>query len=213
MARQPRIESIDGMGWLQQTFAQRYNGRHRRFGHLFQGRSKAQVIDSESDENYFRSVGNYIHLNPAPARAGLIGGNRRCRILADFQWSSFPLYLAADQEDRRAKNGDCLAIEKAEDGEQRMDQPAPVDGVLHERKQRSAKDRRNEGEEPGSVVNKAGRNSNILVPTPILLFTEIDWLPLLTEIHFMPIDAGGHNKAVFRRPKLTHEINPFVQNL
>lgn len=86
----PNGNLIDGMRWLQQTFTQRYNARHNRFGHVYQGRYKAQIIDVERSEDYFRKVGNYIHLNPA--RAGLIAGNRRYRMLADFPWSSFPLY-------------------------------------------------------------------------------------------------------------------------
>jgi hypothetical protein len=33
------------MKWLQGAYTQRYNGRHRLFGHLFQGRYKAVVVD------------------------------------------------------------------------------------------------------------------------------------------------------------------------
>jgi hypothetical protein len=34
------------MAWLQTTYTVRFNRRHRRSGHLFQGRLKAQVIDA-----------------------------------------------------------------------------------------------------------------------------------------------------------------------
>jgi REP element-mobilizing transposase RayT len=36
---------VAGMKWLQSTYTQRYNARHRVFGHLFQGRYKALVVD------------------------------------------------------------------------------------------------------------------------------------------------------------------------
>ncbi len=37
---------------------------HKLWGHLFQGRCKAKVVDDE-DASYFRVVSEYIHLNPA----------------------------------------------------------------------------------------------------------------------------------------------------
>src|SRR5437899_1259584 len=80
---------VAGMKWLQGTYTQRYNGRHRFFGHLFQGRYKAVVVDGRQDENYFQVVSTYIHLNPA--RAGLIRiGEQR---LKRYRWSSYPWYL------------------------------------------------------------------------------------------------------------------------
>ncbi|MEM0897029.1 MAG: transposase, partial [Verrucomicrobiota bacterium] len=58
----PRANLVDGMKWLQGTFTQRWNARHRKRGHLFQGRYKAQNVEDDSD-NYFKTVANYIHLN------------------------------------------------------------------------------------------------------------------------------------------------------
>lgn len=77
---------VDGMKWLQGTFTQRYNASHRLWGHLFQGRYKAKVID-DSDPAYFRRVGEYIHLNPA--KAGLV----KVGELDRYPWGSYPLYL------------------------------------------------------------------------------------------------------------------------
>lgn len=82
----PAGNLVDAMKWFQGTFTQRYNAGHRLWGHLFQGRYKAKVVD-DSDPAYFRLVGEYIHLNPADA--GLVGAGR----LADYPWSSYPLYL------------------------------------------------------------------------------------------------------------------------
>ena len=66
----------------------RYNRRHRLSGHLFQGRYKAVVVDSE-ESRYFAVLSDYIHLNPIRAR--MIGLNGR---LFDYAWSSYPLYAA-----------------------------------------------------------------------------------------------------------------------
>src|SRR5882724_5993411 len=52
----PEPNLVAGMKWLQGTYTQRYNGRHRFFGHLFQGRYKAVVVDGRQDENYFQVV-------------------------------------------------------------------------------------------------------------------------------------------------------------
>jgi hypothetical protein len=34
------------MKWLQGMFTQRYNARHKQWGHLFQSRYKAKVVDA-----------------------------------------------------------------------------------------------------------------------------------------------------------------------
>jgi len=84
----PEPNLVAGMKWLQSTDTQRYNGRHELFGHLFQGRYKAVIVDGH-EPMYFQVVSTYIHLNPA--RAGLIRiGEQR---LKRYRWSSYPWYL------------------------------------------------------------------------------------------------------------------------
>ncbi len=82
----PQGNLVDAMKWFQGTFTQRYNARHKLWGHLFQGRYKAKVVDDE-DASYFRIVSEYIHLNPADARIVELGE------LKNYPWSSYPLYL------------------------------------------------------------------------------------------------------------------------
>ncbi len=60
----PEPNLVDGMRWLQSTYTQRFNARHKVWGHLFQGRYKALPVD---EGEYFRTVADYIHLNPARA--------------------------------------------------------------------------------------------------------------------------------------------------
>ena len=53
------------VGWLQTTYSIRFNRRHRRSGHLFQGRFKAHLIEADS---YAARLISYIHLNPVRPR-------------------------------------------------------------------------------------------------------------------------------------------------
>ena len=65
-----------GMQWLNGVYAQRFNRRRERFGHLFAGRFGARVIE---DENYLERACEYVLLNPV--RAGL------CDRPGDWRWS------------------------------------------------------------------------------------------------------------------------------
>ena len=84
----PEGNLVSGMKWVQGAYTQRYNSRHKLFGHLFQGRYKAVIVDGQ-DENYFPVVSTYIHLNPARAKLIRIGEER----LKRYRWSSYPWYL------------------------------------------------------------------------------------------------------------------------
>jgi REP element-mobilizing transposase RayT len=84
----PEGNLIEGMKWVQGAYTQRYNSRHKLFGHLFQGRYKAVIVDGQG-EGYFPVVSTYIHLNPARAKLIRIGEQR----LKRYRWSSYPWYL------------------------------------------------------------------------------------------------------------------------
>jgi putative transposase len=86
----PEANLSSGMRVLLGTFSQAWNSRYQRRGHVFQGRYKAVPVAGESaaDAHYFKSVADYIHLNPA--RAGLAGGAKGK--LVNFPWSSLPRY-------------------------------------------------------------------------------------------------------------------------
>jgi putative transposase len=55
-----------GMRQLNGVYTQRFNRRHRRPGHVFQGRYKAIVVEKES---YLLELCRYVVLNPVRARA------------------------------------------------------------------------------------------------------------------------------------------------
>ena len=89
----PEGNLVAGMKWLQGAYTQRYNGRHKVFGHLFQGRYKAVPVAAAAT-GYLATVSTYIHLNPA--RAGLIRSGEKK--LKRYRWSSYPWYLTAGRE-------------------------------------------------------------------------------------------------------------------
>ncbi|MGB6043336.1 MAG: transposase [Pirellulales bacterium] len=82
----PRANLSAGMQHLNGSYTSYFNRRHRRAGHLFQGRFKAQLVE---DEGYFCELSRYIHLNPV--RAKIVDRPERHR------WSSYPGYHRADR--------------------------------------------------------------------------------------------------------------------
>ena len=65
----PEPNLVDGMKWLQSTFANRFNRYRQANGHVFQGRYKAILLDGDA----LGPVCHYIHLNPV--RAGLVAAS------------------------------------------------------------------------------------------------------------------------------------------
>lgn len=83
----PQGNLVAGMKWLLGTYTGRFNRRHKLFGHLFSGRYKAVVVDG-SGNGYFKTVCDYVHLNPS--RAELLSADEPLR---KYAWSSWPEYL------------------------------------------------------------------------------------------------------------------------
>jgi len=67
-----------GMQYLNGRYAQNFNGRHRRHGHLFGGRFYSVLIETES---HLLAALRYVARNPVAA--GL------CESPAEWRWSSF----------------------------------------------------------------------------------------------------------------------------
>lgn len=61
----PRANLVEGMRWLQGTFAIRFNRFRDERGHLFQGRYKSLLVDPADG---LGPLCHYIHLNPVRAR-------------------------------------------------------------------------------------------------------------------------------------------------
>ncbi len=69
-----------GMRQLNGIYAQHFNQKHQRVGHLLQGRYRSILVDKE---NYLLELSRYIVLNPV--RAGIVKDPK------DYQWSSYPV--------------------------------------------------------------------------------------------------------------------------
>jgi REP element-mobilizing transposase RayT len=78
LIRTPDGNLSKGMRQLNGVYTQAGNRRHRRVGHLFQGRFKAILVDSDA---YLLELSRYVVLNPV--RAGMV------KTPADWPWSSY----------------------------------------------------------------------------------------------------------------------------
>ncbi len=78
MIETPEGNLSKGMRQLNGVYTQQFNRRHRRVGHVFQGRYKAIVVERDS---YLLELSRYIVLNPV--RAGMV------RSAAHYRWSSY----------------------------------------------------------------------------------------------------------------------------
>ena len=94
MIETPEANLTKGMRHLNGVFTQWSNRRHKRSGHLFQGRYKAILVDRDS---YFLELARYIVLNPV--RAAMVKHPRL------WAWSSYgtmigtspaPVWLTTD---------------------------------------------------------------------------------------------------------------------
>ena len=81
LIRTQRANLSKAMQWLGVTYTRRFNNRHSRSGHLFEGRFKSIIVQNDA---YMMQLSCYIHRNPL--RAGII------KRLSDYKWSSYRAY-------------------------------------------------------------------------------------------------------------------------
>ena len=108
MLETPEANLSRAMQWLGVSYSVWFNRRHRRVGHLFQGRFKAVIVE---DERGWQEVARYVHLNPvrlaamelgkrqrSASRVGLVKKpktellDQRLAVLRGYRWSSYPGY-------------------------------------------------------------------------------------------------------------------------
>lgn len=77
---EPNLKQI--MQNINTSYTVYVNRKHKRSGHLFQGRYKAFLVDKDS---YLLELSRYIHLNPV--RVGIVRGPEK------WEWSSYGAYL------------------------------------------------------------------------------------------------------------------------
>jgi putative transposase len=83
----PEPNLVEGMHWLQSTWATRFNRFRQERGHLFQGRYQSLLIE---DAAALARVVDYIHLNPV--RAKIVPPEQ----VRHFRWSSFAGIVRGD---------------------------------------------------------------------------------------------------------------------
>jgi putative transposase len=90
VAQTRRANLVRWMHWLMVSYTVFFNRRHRRSGHLFQGRYKSFLVE---EGEYLLGLSRYLHLNPV--RGVNLGkgtpSERRVR-LRSFPWSSYRGY-------------------------------------------------------------------------------------------------------------------------
>jgi REP element-mobilizing transposase RayT len=101
------------MHWCNVSYSVGFNLRHRRSGHLLQGRFNAELVQ---DDAGWQEMARYVHLNPvrvarlgldksarAVSRAGPIAApaaelvEDRLKTLRQYRWSSYPGYAGYGQ--------------------------------------------------------------------------------------------------------------------
>lgn len=83
----PQANVSIAMQWLNVSYSVYFNKRHRRRGHLFQGRFKAILLDANE---YLILLSRYIHLNPVRAKMATHP--------LDYPWSSYPVFAGKRQK-------------------------------------------------------------------------------------------------------------------
>jgi REP element-mobilizing transposase RayT len=94
-----------GMREVNGVYTQAFNRRHRRVGHVLQGRYKAILVDKD---RYLLELSRYVVLNPV--RAGL------CATAGDWAWSSYRPTMGKAVAPPRLAVDETLALFSADRG-------------------------------------------------------------------------------------------------
>lgn len=79
------------MRHLNMRYTSHYNRRHKKEGHLFQGRFKGILVDKDT---YLTMLSRYIHLNPVKIRSmNRLPCKDKIQYLQKYKWSSLPGYI------------------------------------------------------------------------------------------------------------------------
>ena len=106
------------MQWLNVSYATYFNRKHRRKGHLFQGRFKAILIDAEV---YLKQLSRYIHLNPV--RAKIIETPEQ------YRWSSYSAFIGKQKAPKFLKTDWLLSNFGSNTKEARKNYKEFIEGI------------------------------------------------------------------------------------
>ena len=109
--RTPNANLSRAVQWLNVSYGIGFNRRHRRSGHLFQGRFKSVLVD---ENEWLGELTRYVHLNPVRTRRFGLGKSQRAgaergmspptsgqlreplALLRAYRWSSYRAYSARE---------------------------------------------------------------------------------------------------------------------
>jgi len=91
LAQTPLGNLSEFMRYFNITYTSHFNRRHKRSGHLYQGRYKSILVEEDA---YLLQVSRYIHLNPVRV-SGLKSAtkDKQAASLFAYHWSSLPGYI------------------------------------------------------------------------------------------------------------------------
>jgi REP element-mobilizing transposase RayT len=91
LVKTPLANLQEFMRHFNMSYTSRYNWKHDRTGHLYQGRYKSFLVDAD---NYLQEISRYIHLNPTRVKrsSGMTMGEKR-KYLRNYRWSSYGGYI------------------------------------------------------------------------------------------------------------------------
>jgi REP element-mobilizing transposase RayT len=104
----PRGNLSRFMHRLQTSYTVYFNRRHRRSGHLMQGRFGASLVDEDS---YILKLSRYVHLNPVYIRSSRgKSPSERVALLRAYVWSSYRGYIGQGKREDFVDYGPVLAM-------------------------------------------------------------------------------------------------------
>jgi len=93
-----RAELSKCLQQLNGRYAQRFNRKHGRTGHVFEGRFWNSLLDTDA---YLTTAVEYVHRNPIEAAI--------VENLSDYRWSSYPVYLGLRRAPKFLETATVLA--------------------------------------------------------------------------------------------------------
>ena len=93
----PLANLSEFMRWFNITYTSHYNRRHKRSGHLYQGRYKSILVEKDS---YLHILSRYIHLNPVRTKQKESTSlTEKKNYLKSYPWSSLLGYRENTKKD------------------------------------------------------------------------------------------------------------------
>ena len=97
LVQTPKANLSEFMRHFNIAYTGAYNRRHKRVGHLYQGRYKAILVEGDI---YLLELSRYLHLNPIRIKPHKGKGYlEQWRVLEKYRWSSLRGYLKASERE------------------------------------------------------------------------------------------------------------------